>query len=158
VNITDCTNELQETLSKASAAASPDTLSYTARHSIKKYWDTNVDEAKKRISEQLQNPDIKLTPNFEANFLALKASKESDENFQKNLGNYTRAYFDSLADNLELNKFKEDDMLYEGFAEAVTKGEIAFRVVEQLTGNARYGQILIDDGVFVIQVRRAFNL
>ena len=48
-------------------------------------------------------------------------------------------------------KFGEDDMLQEGFNEAVEKNQIAFRIVEELRKGSGYSEIFIEDGVLYIQ-------
>jgi hypothetical protein len=50
------------------------------------------------------------------------------------------------------NKFEEDDLLYEGFAEQATAGKIVFNVVEKLTTDRSYNETVIIDGACVLQV------
>jgi hypothetical protein len=145
-------HELEDALNNASKADSPDSLSYTARNSIKQNYLPEIDAIQKKIAEQLHNKDIKLTPNFEEVAAALRKDKNSDSRWESNLGSYMKSYFEAIGSNLEYNKFKDDDMLYEGFAEAVTKNEIKFRIVDKLTGDSSWNQIIIEDGILYIQV------
>jgi hypothetical protein len=126
-------------------------LSYTARNSIKSSWKPKVEELQKQIAKQLYNDDIKLAPNWETNFAALSASKEVRDDWESNLGDFTRRYFEAIQYSMNYNKFSEDDLLYEGFAEAVTKGEIEFKIVEKLTGDSNYNQLLVENGTCIMQ-------
>lgn len=49
--------------------------------------------------------------------------------------------------------FENDSMLQEGFAEAITKKTIKFRIVETLKNNNDYNEAAVEDGVLYIQVR-----
>jgi hypothetical protein len=143
-----------EHLAKAlSAAASPasDVLDYAARNSIKQGWDEHVEKLQKDIADQLHNPDIKLNPNFEQVAQKLKASKNASKDWSQNLGNFAKEYFASVLSWMKDSKFEQDDLLYEGFDEQVTKNEIIFRIVDKVTGPSKYNQCLVEDGSFVLQ-------
>ncbi|KAF2179115.1 hypothetical protein K469DRAFT_674816 [Zopfia rhizophila CBS 207.26] len=142
-------------LEDALSAATPDAaLSYTARHSIAEYWDAKLPELKEMIVKQLNNPAIKIDPNWEEVYAALKASKSVQENWpewEKTLGRVMMTYFnDGFAYQLHCNKFESDDMLQEGFAEAVHKGEVKFRVVKKLIKDS-YCEPVVEDGVLYLQ-------
>lgn len=153
-NISRALDDLAQRLNEASVAANKEALPYSVRDSIKKEYTGKIDEIQKGIAEQLHNPEVKLNPNFEANSAALNASKDARDDWQTNLGDFTRRYFDNFLYHTKYNKFSEDDLLYEGFAEAAEKGELLFRIVDKLTGDSSYNQILIEDGVFIMQVSR----
>src|SRR3569833_402990 len=70
------------------------------------------------------------------------------------LGYYTHAYFESVASTLQYEKFEGDDMLQEGFHEAIPSGEIVVRIVEKLQ-NDSYCEAVVEDGVLYVQVRSA---
>jgi hypothetical protein len=150
-NIQNALEKIEECLNEASIAAGTEVLPYLTRDNIKKEYTPKAEQLQKDIAEQLHNPDIVLNPNFEANAEALKASKDARDDWQTNLGDFTRRYFDNCLWYMKYNKFSDDDLLYEGFGEAVEKGEIIFRIVEKLTGDSSYNQILVEDGVFVMQ-------
>jgi hypothetical protein len=150
-NISNALEKLEETINDASVATGNEVLPYIARDNIKKEWTPKADQLQKDIAEQLHNPDIVLSPNFEANAEALKASKDARDDWHTNLGDFTYRYFENLLYYLKYNKFSEDDLLYEGFTEVVDKNEIVFRIVDKLTGDSSYNQILVDGGVFVMQ-------
>lgn len=63
---------------------------------------------------------------------------------------WTLKYFEGLLSQLKWQKFSEDDMLQEGFNEAVESGEIAFRVVDSLKEKS-YSEFEIEGGVFYLQ-------
>lgn len=154
-NINDALSKLGEALNEASSA---DSMSYIARNSIKQEWDSKVEELQKGIAEQLHNPNVKLTPNWEANFAAMKNAKDVGySEWQSRFGDFTNRYFEALRWSLQSKGFKDDDMLYEGFGEGVPKGEIVFRIVEKLQKGS-YNEILLEDGVLVMQVSSLASL
>ena len=61
------------------------------------------------------------------------------------------SYFEGAEYILKYQKFGEDDMLQEGFNEAVEKGEIAIRIVDKLNAGS-YNESVIEDGVLYLQV------
>lgn len=130
-------------------------LSYAARTSIKQDWDPKIEELTKKIADMLKVPNLKLEPNFESNFAILKENEKKAglrEDWESRIGDFFYKYFDGLHYTLNWKKFGEDDMLQEGFQEAVSKNEIALKVVEKLeTGKSNYNEIVIKDGVLCIQ-------
>jgi hypothetical protein len=56
-------------------------------------------------------------------------------------------YFNSLVSQMEREKFSSDDLLREGFAEAVPKGIVKLRVVEKIQG--AYNELLVEDGTLI---------
>ncbi|ORY19164.1 hypothetical protein BCR34DRAFT_552658 [Clohesyomyces aquaticus] len=150
-NIDYALKELEDALNLATPDAS---LSYSARHSIKKEWDTHFSELKAKIAKQLGNDATVFNPNWEQVYAALKADprvKQDREDWEKKLGDFVHSYFEALASTLAYNKFESDDMLREGFEEVVTKNEIIFRIVKELTGGAYYNQTVVEDGVLYLQ-------
>ncbi|KAF2495274.1 hypothetical protein BU16DRAFT_550109 [Lophium mytilinum] len=144
-----------EQLESALCAATPDApLSYSARINIAKAWDAKLPELQKKIGAQLANDKIVLDPNFVAVYAALKAApvvaKERPD-WEQSLGYIMNQYFNGLLHTLAYQKFEKDDMLQEGFAEAVEKGEIRFRVVEKL--GRTYNESVIEEGVFWMQTK-----
>jgi hypothetical protein len=126
-------------------------LSYIARHSIKTEWTTKFEALQKKLAVQLHNDEIKLEPNWEANFAALKSGKDVRDDWESNLGDFTRRYFEALEYYMKYHKFSEDDLLYEGFAESVVKGEIEFKISEKLSGSSSYNEVVIEDEVCVLR-------
>jgi hypothetical protein len=138
-------------INETGKTAANNPLSYTARHSIKTEWTPKFDALQKKLATQLHNDEIKLEPNWEANFAALKSGKDVRDDWEGNLGDFTRRYFEALEYYMNYHKFSEDDLLYEGFAESVTKGQIEFKIVEKLSGDSSYNQVLIEDEVCILQ-------
>lgn len=58
----------------------------------------------------------------------------------------------ALASRLERRNFGEDDMMPEGFTEAVSKGLVAFRIVGEDELNDSSNECVIEDGVLYLQV------
>ncbi|KAK6952640.1 hypothetical protein Daesc_004930 [Daldinia eschscholtzii] len=130
---------LLKALNEAPAPASENApaLSFAARSSISKDYEPKAEQIRAQIADILMKPDIKLSPNFEDTFAKLqKACEENKADFRSDweglLGEFTRLYWEGLANQLKYQKFNEDELLREGFHEAVEKGEIAFRIVDTL--------------------------
>lgn len=131
-------------------------LSFAARLDVSREYDPKAEEIQKQIAEILARPDIKLSPNFEDTYDKLSEESKSKDtglrsDWQDVLGSFTRQYFEGLATQLKYQKFGQDDMLQEGFNEVVTKGEIAFRVVDKLEKGS-YSEAVFEDGVLYLQV------
>ncbi|KAI0397975.1 hypothetical protein F5Y17DRAFT_256931 [Xylariaceae sp. FL0594] len=144
---------LNEAPAPEGSAAPP--LSFAARSSIRKEYDPKIDAVRARVGEILAKPDIKLNPNFEANFAKLQAEskvKKTDlrQDWESVLGSYTLLYFEGLVSQLQWQKFPDDDLLQEGLNEAVDKGEIVLRIVDNLK-NGTYNEAVIEDGVLYLQ-------
>ena len=149
-NISYALQELEDALSAANANPA---LSYSARHSITREWDNEAAELQKKIGMQLNNDKIIISPNFKEVYAALKHEKvvrDDRPDWEKQLGYMVMQYFKGLLYTLEYQKFSSDDMLQEGFAETVDKGEIKFRIVKKLTSES-YNESVIKDGVLYMQ-------
>ncbi|KAI1090540.1 hypothetical protein F5B19DRAFT_503996 [Rostrohypoxylon terebratum] len=142
---------LNEAPAPAEAAV---TLSFAARKGIRDEYEDKAEEIREQIGKILEKPDIKLTPNFEDTFTKLQQESKADSGFrsdwESNLGSFTRFYWEGLANQLKSQKFDQDDMLREGFLEAVEKGEIAFRIVDKLKHKLSC-ECDIEDGVLYLQ-------
>ncbi|KAK3393360.1 hypothetical protein B0H63DRAFT_406549 [Podospora didyma] len=141
------------------AAPSPDNkpLSFIARNGIRQDYDPKIDAAIKQTAEMLgKTPaDIKFNPNFEDSFAKLTAASKVKKNtirddWESNLGSFTIKYFEGLIYQMNYQKVGEDDLIQEGFLEAVDKNEIVFRIVDKLKYDS-YGEVVIEDGVLYIQ-------
>ena len=136
-----------------SANGAAPALSFAARTSIKREWDPKVEEMTGKFKEMLKT-DIKLEPNFESNFAMLKKNAKAAglrEDWEARIGGFFMSYYDGLHYQMQWKQFGEDDMLQEGFQEAVTKNEIAIVVVDKLeTGKSNYNECLIKDGVLCL--------
>jgi hypothetical protein len=122
-----------------------------ARNSIKKY-EEEIAALHTEITTILAMPALVINPRFEENYAALKAcAKPSSTNWDEQLGSTTLSYLQGWKDQLVYQGFKADDMLQEGFQEAISKNEVQVRVVQKLK-DGRYKNVYIDDGLFVIEV------
>ncbi|KAI0381100.1 hypothetical protein F5Y04DRAFT_255746 [Hypomontagnella monticulosa] len=158
-NIDDALNRevLLKALNEAPAPSSGDavTLSFAARSDIRKEWESKAEEIRAQIAQILDKPDIKINPNFEDTFAKLQEESKSGKgdirsDWETVLGNFTRLYWEGLANQLKYQKFHEDDLLREGFHEAVETGEITFRIVDKLKYYS-YCECEIEGGVLYIQ-------
>ena len=134
-------------------------LDFDAKQSIKKDWDPKAPQVESRLKDMLKTPVLTLTSNFESNFAALAAYSNSlsevdrikwKRDWQKYYGGGVLAYFDKLAHNMEYAGFAKDDMLQDGFKEAVENNEISFKVVQKLD-KERWNETTIENGVLVIK-------
>jgi hypothetical protein len=130
-------------------------MNFIVRTFIRDEYDPNVEALRKKIGALTERPDIKLNPNFEETFSKLQAAaktKGSDvrDDWEQNLGGFTLKYFEGFEWQLKNHKFADDEMVREGFNEAVEKGEVAFRIVDKLAYGS-YAEVVIEDGVCYLQ-------
>lgn len=153
VNVSDAvqSDKLLKALNEAprDAAAAP-ALSFAARTSISKSYEPKIEAVRSKIAKTLAREDLKLEPNFEANYTTLKAAGVDAYKYEENLGGFALEYFEGVAYHLDNQKFGEDDMLQEGFNEAVEKGVIALRIVDSLK-YANYCEVVVEDGTLFVQ-------
>ncbi|TDZ21688.1 hypothetical protein Cob_v005404 [Colletotrichum orbiculare MAFF 240422] len=133
------------------------TMSYAARTSIRQDYEEKIEETRKKLGDMLEKPDIVLVPNFEANFARIreeagKKKSEVRDDWEGNMGNFTSMYFEGLVYQMGYQKFDDDDLLREGFNEAVEKGEIHFRIVDKMAYGA-YGEVVVEDGAVYVQTQ-----
>jgi hypothetical protein len=131
-------------------------MSLITRTFIRQKWDPEYAAIQTKFAEMLQKPDFKLNPNFEDSYKKLAAAANAKrsqvrEDWESNLGGFTLQYFDGALYQMNSEKFGEDDMLQEGFNEAVDKAEMAFRIVDKLKYDS-YCECEIEDGVLYLQV------
>lgn len=141
-NMRDSTAELGKAINEAGIASSGSggaALDFDAKTAITKDYEPAIGAIEARIAAAIDALVITLYHNFEANFAriaACVASGQKDSMFprqwQKNIGKDTISCFYALAEKLEDTGFKKDEMLYEGFKEAVEASEISLRIVDKL--------------------------
>ncbi|KAF4774857.1 hypothetical protein HER10_EVM0004082 [Colletotrichum scovillei] len=153
--------ETQGLLSALNAAppapGSAASMNFAARTSVRRDYDPQIEETRKSFADMLERPEIKLCPNFEANFEKMKAAaatngSEVRSDWEANIGAFTRMYFEGMRSQMRYQKFDDDDMLREGFNEAAEKGEIHFRIVDKMA-YATYGEVVLDDGLICLQTQ-----
>ncbi|KAK6065019.1 hypothetical protein SCUP515_11418 [Seiridium cupressi] len=158
VNIDNaCEKEtLQKALNEAAPAeGSSEPLSFATRTGIRQDYDPKIEEIREKIANLIAKPDIKLNPNFEETFAKLKEESsiektELREDWEKYIGYMAFQYFEGLVSQMQWQKFENDDLLQEGFNEAVDKGEITLRIVGKLK-EGLYGECEVEDGVLYLQ-------
>lgn len=153
------TNTVLAALNEAPPAeGNPSKLSFRARLSIRSDWDPKIEAVRAKVAELLENPDIKFEPNWDDTFAKLAAESKRKgttlaADWEASLGSVVYWYFEGVKSTLEYKKFGSDEMLREGFNEAVEKSLIALRIVDALKDSS-YCEVVIDDGTLFIQVRR----
>lgn len=155
-NIDYCLQEAT-LLAALNAAPSDKPLSFYARENIRMDYDAKIAETKHQIAELLNKSDdqITLTPNFDDVFAKLEAASKQKgssvrEDWQKVIGDFVQRYFAALAYQMKYIKVGEDELVQEGFLEAVSTNEFAFRIVDKLSYDS-YGECVIEDGVLYVQ-------
>jgi hypothetical protein len=151
VNTSDVSKGFADALKDAPPPSGASALNLVARNWVREYYDPEIENVREAIAEIVGMENLKLTPNFEQNATEL-AKLNGPSGWDTQIGRATLEYFQSVQSALERQGFKGDEMLQEGFQEAVDKGEICFRVVEKLkTGS--YNEVIIEDGILYAQVR-----
>ena len=130
------------------------TVGFHARSSIKADYEANIAQLQEEIQKTLALPVLELVPNFEANFAKLAAYRPENYDFprdwQQQFGRHCLQYFEGFAANVKELGFAKDDLLQEGFGEAVERNEISLRVVEKLV-KGEYNECSVENGVLYIQ-------
>lgn len=156
-NTNDALNE--SNLFKAlNNAPSDKPISFSTRLGIRGDYEPAIGATQKKLAEMLGKPeaDIKINPNFEETFAKLteaKKSKAADlrDDWESALGSYTLKYFEGLAYQMNYQKVGEDDLIQEGFLEAVPSLEFHFRIVDALKHGSGYGEVDIEGEKLYIQ-------
>ncbi|KAK0730996.1 hypothetical protein B0H67DRAFT_639431 [Lasiosphaeris hirsuta] len=155
-NISDCCSE-GNLFPALNNAPGDKPLSFSARLGIKSDYEDQIKGTRHQIAELLGKADdeVTLDPNFEethAKLVAAKSAKGSGirDDWQGALGSYTASYFDALVSHMKYIKVGDDELVQEGFLEAVDKVKVVFRIVDTLK-NSSYCEVVIDDGVLYLQ-------
>lgn len=125
-------------------------MGYETRIDIKKNYDEKIAEVNEQVNTALKKT-YTFEPGFEAAYAKLSGTKAD---FKDNLGSYVYLYFNAVARALVRFEFDKDDMLQEGFNEAVDSGKIAFRIVDASQMKQTYGEVVVEGGVLYIQVSK----
>jgi hypothetical protein len=150
-NVSDVSVEIAKALKDAPAAPGASAFNIDARNSVRDKYDPNVEEVRSSIAGLVNMPNLKLNSNFEHNASMLAKSADQNPSWDTQIGSATLSYFSGVENHLKRQGFKGDEMLQEGFQEAVEKGEICFRIVDKLTKGS-YNEVIIEDGVLYVQV------
>jgi hypothetical protein len=156
-NVDSVSADFAQALKDAPPAPGASALNIKARNSIREKYDPHVEEVRAAIATLVNMPSLKLNPNFEPNAAQLAKTADQNQYWDTQIGEATLDYFKGVKSTLERNGFKNDDMLQEGFQEAVNKGEICFRIIDKLVKET-YVETQIENGVLYIQVSCPFVL
>ena len=143
----------------ANASSEVAPIDFSARMSIRNDYKSKVGELQQKFRQLLNLPTLSLIPNFESNFAKItffiaNSKKREVEDFprewQKQFGWNIYEYFDYFFQGLDNKRFGDDDLMQEGFAEAVDKHEVGLRVVDKLQMGT-YNECIIENGVLWMQ-------
>jgi hypothetical protein len=152
-NVGDVSKDIAQALKDAPPPPGASAFNLVARNAVSSDYDPKVEEVRSAIAELVNMPDLRLNPNFEHNSKELAKLGSQMEDFDKRIGWLTLAYFQGLQYVLKQNKFKDDDMLQDGFQEGVEKGEVCVQIVDKLEGKgSSYNEAIVKGGVLYIQV------
>jgi hypothetical protein len=154
-NVNDALYEIAKVVSEAPQPEGAPKLSFAARHSVATNYEPEIGELLQKARTALQNPKLEFEPDFDALGAMLKNGKDVRDDWERNLGNFAKLYYESFVDTLLREKFGEDEMLREGFEESVPKGVVKLRIVEKMSG---YNGLLVEDGALIMQVCYARSL
>ena len=151
-NVSDSSEKIAEALKEAPPAPGASAFNIEARNSVRNKYDPKIEDVRSSIAALVNMPHLKLNPNFEHNASMLAKHPDKNKSWDSQIGAATLEYFSGVEGQLQRAGFKGDEMLQEGFQEAVDKGEICFRIVDKLT-KGTYNEVIIDNGVLYVQVR-----
>ncbi|KAH7231944.1 hypothetical protein B0J15DRAFT_409777, partial [Fusarium solani] len=143
-------NALMSTFMKEAldaAPTDPGPMSYRVRMETLKYQE-RIGEKQEELNAMLQK-EVAFDPNWEAVFEKMNTAEDAVENWRYGIGDQIRWYFGALVSRMNGDGFGTNDVLREGFLEAVEKNTIAFRVVDKT--EETYNECILEDGVFYIQ-------
>ena len=157
-NVGDSLDNLSEAVNQAGTSGDDASLDFNARSSIKNDYEPKIDIVKAKFQKILALPTIDLEPNFEHNYAAIaaytKSGKQSNTypcEWQKSLGRFTLDYFSGFVEVMENKGFGDDEMVQEGFKDAVEKNQVALRIVDKLAKGKGYNECVIENGILYIQ-------
>ena len=176
VNVSDATQDIAGAVNAAgkakAAAGGGSVLDFAAKSNISREWDAKVSDLQNEFQDMLGLPLITLSPEFENNAAKLAAyeaqynkthryasQRDSDalrDDWLSRIGEFTYQYFESALKLMQDKGFGTDDMVQEGFKEAVEKNEISLQVIDGTlpTGKGKgssYNEASIDNGVLVLR-------
>lgn len=156
VNISDTMTETK-LFAALNQAPNDQPLSFLARFSVKNEYEPTIAEARHNLAELLgkADDDVTLTPNFEDTFAKLAAASKVKgsslrDDWETVIGMYTLKYFEGLAYQMKYQKVGEDDMVQEGFNEAVPTATFEFRIVDKLKYQS-YCEVEVADEKLYVQ-------
>ncbi|KAG8751579.1 hypothetical protein FRC14_007765 [Serendipita sp. 396] len=156
VNVDYTCQELEKRLDEALAAKDPEALPVIARRDLQKEFEDKKQDLTSQFKEQLLGADVKLMADYDAIWKTIVAGKKvnSDvdlESCSRRFGSVLKQYFEGFLYYVK-NKLNKDDMMVEGFTEAVSTLELWVEVAPEGTKlKDSYYEIEIKDGKFIIR-------
>ncbi|KAG8810880.1 hypothetical protein FRC17_002717, partial [Serendipita sp. 399] len=137
VNVDYACQEIEKRVDEALAEKDAEALPVIARRDIRKEFEEKKDALLARFKEELLGADVKLMADYDAIWKTIvagkKVNKEVDlEYAARRLGSTIHTYFEGFIYYLK-NKLNRDDMMVEGFTEAVSTLEIWVEVAPEGT-------------------------
>ena len=161
-NVSDSLLNLSDAINEAGTSADDTSLNFNARSSIRLDYEPAISAVKGRFERLLSLPVFEIEPNFERNYAALHSYARTNksgyplrDDWQNSLGEITLEYFTNFVKVMEEKRFGDDELLREGFNEAVEKNQIALRVVDKLV-KGHYNEPIVENGVLYIQTKAEF--
>ena len=140
----------------------PEKLPFATRLNVRDEYENEIGPILEKARTQLARPDLRFVPNFERNFAFMKKwikenkriARNVTEEWEGQLGTRTKDYFEGLVRFLEYKHFEDDEMLREGFFEAVDKAEVQFRIIDKSEMDKNHGrncETVIEGGICYLQ-------
>ncbi|KAM0438497.1 hypothetical protein ACHAPT_001246 [Fusarium lateritium] len=139
------TTFMEEALDAAPSDLGP--MSYRVRMETLKYQE-RIGEKQDELNAMLQK-EVAFDPNWEAVFEKMNSADDAVDNWRYSIGDQIRWYFGAVVSRMNGDGFGTNDVLREGFLEAVEKETIAFRIVDKT--KETYNEYVVEDGVFYVQ-------
>ncbi|KAF7343771.1 hypothetical protein MSAN_01958100 [Mycena sanguinolenta] len=142
---------LRDSMLPAIESAPREGFSLSAKHSIEKDYEDEIDELQEAINKLCGAP-FTLDPNFEEIYKVLTEAKDkvSDADWRNSIGRIVFKYFEALKYHLESQKFGEDEMLRDGLQEIVETKTFKIRVLLKTESTT---ETVLEDGVMYLQTR-----
>lgn len=156
VNVSYACQEMPKRFDEGLFAKDPDALPMIAKRNIRDEFERKKEGLLARFKEELLGADVGLMADYTAIWKTLVAGNKinSDVNLEystQNFGRVLYSYFDGLASQMK-SKLNKDDMMVEGFIEAVPTLQLCVEVAPQdYSLKNSYHEIEIKDGKFIIR-------
>ncbi|KAK6527479.1 hypothetical protein TWF694_004467 [Orbilia ellipsospora] len=153
-------SELQKELDKSFGETHKGQLPLAARLGFQNDFLDKKQALEKKIAEELLDQEISLVADpakvWEVavqEFDKLKKREQSDidmESIARNMGAAIYSYFEGFKDQIAY-KFKQDDLMVEGFMELCEKKEVRFELIPKADLKKSYNEAVFEDGVYIIR-------
>jgi len=142
-------------IDRALFAKSPYALPLLLKKGIRDDWTAQKETVTQGIQEELLGAEVKLMADVEGIWKLMVDAKNSKqdvdlESIAPNFGSYLFQYFDGFRYQVEY-QFKKDDLMVEGFTDAVPTGEIWVEVVPKDEMKSGYNECKIENGKVILR-------